>query len=521
MKLNMLCLGIVAVYLGADLHAMSGKPEPAPKLLDARSMPLVRTIDERYMSFQIGMSHLTGGETWKTYDGSRDEGEAAQAASFDAIREFRAPTDLTNPRLHRLTEALSPLYIRYGGTTTNSVYFQNDEEPRLEQPPEGFRWILTRESWKGALEFADAVDAKVVTGFTVSEGVRDENHRWTATHAKPFVDYTQSIGGEIYAAELYNEPNAREPGRTEEGESAEDFARDFALFKAFMDKASPSTLLGAPGVATLGIPVPIPSLEQVSPEQYMSASPRPEADLITYHFYGAVAERCVPPDSPAGITAENALTEEWLARPDKTFQRYKALRDNYAPEAPVWLTETGTASCGGTRWQPTFLETFRFLDTHARLAKQGLDAIFTHALISGSNGVIDEKTFMPNASYWAALLWKKLMGNKVLDAGSAYPDLQLYAHCQRGQSGGVTILAINRLDRVEEIRFAGPVNLYELTAPELTSRDVYLNDEVLRLDDDSNLPEITTRQVEENVIKLPPTSMAFITLPDAGNKACL
>ncbi|MBK6511188.1 MAG: hypothetical protein IPG06_18315 [Haliea sp.] len=31
--------------------------------LDVANMPLVRTIDERYMSFQIGMSHLTGGET--------------------------------------------------------------------------------------------------------------------------------------------------------------------------------------------------------------------------------------------------------------------------------------------------------------------------------------------------------------------------------------------------------------------------------------------------------------------------
>lgn len=34
-------------------------------------MPLVRTIDERYMSFQIGMSHLTGRET---SDGSKANG---------------------------------------------------------------------------------------------------------------------------------------------------------------------------------------------------------------------------------------------------------------------------------------------------------------------------------------------------------------------------------------------------------------------------------------------------------------
>ncbi|WP_439133326.1 hypothetical protein [Pseudomaricurvus sp.] len=513
-------LAVAAPLLGTTAVLYGTSSSSATNPVNVENMPLVRTIDERYMSFQVGMSHLTGGETWKTYDGSKEEGGAKQADNFEAIREVRLPTDLTNSRLRTLTEALSPLYIRYGGTTTNSVYFQDNDEPRLDQVPDGYRWILTRDSWKGALEFADAVDAKVLTGFTVSDGVRDEAHAWTPEHAAPFVAFTDSIGGEIYAAELYNEPNAREPGRTEEGESAEDFARDFALFDAFMSDASPSTKLGAPGVAALGIPVPIPSLEKVTPEQYMSAEPLPKPDLITYHFYGAVAERCVPPGAPAGVTAEQALTEEWLARPDKTFQRYKALRDNFAPDAPIWLTETGTASCGGTRWQPTFLETFRFLDTHARLAKQGLDAIFTHALISGSNGVIDEKTFMPNADYWAALLWRKLMGTKVLDAGDNQPGLHTYAHCQRGHSGGVTVLAINLQDKTETVSVSGPAELYTLTAPELQSRVVQLNGKALELGEGGTLPVIKPEPVDGDNITLAPTSISFITVPEANNTAC-
>ncbi len=523
-KITRITFGGIGAGLTLNMaFAMSFTPD-IPKI-DAQNMPLVRTIDERYMSFQIGMSHLTGGETWKTYDGTKGEGEAEQAENFEAIREVRAPTDLTNPRLRKLTEALSPLYIRYGGTTTNSVYFQNNDKARLASPPAGFRWVLTRDSWQGALEFAEAVDAKVLTGFTVSDGVRDESHAWTPAHAAPFVAYTRSIGGEIYAAELYNEPNAREPGRTEEGESAEDFARDFAAFSAFMDKAAPETKLGAPGVAALGIPVPIPSLEKVTPEQYMSAEPRPDADLITYHFYGAVAERCVPAGSPAGVSAEQALTEEWLARPDKTFQRYRALRDQFAPDAPIWLTETGTASCGGTRWQPTFLEAFRFLDTHARLAKQGLDAIFTHALISGSNGVIDEKTLEPNADYWAALLWRKLMGTRVLDAGDNQPGLHTYAHCQRGNAGGVTVLAINLQDKVETLKVDGPADLYALTAPELQSRTVLLNGEPLALGSDDSLPSIVPSrqsidQKNSDQISLAPTSINFIVLPQAGNTHC-
>lgn len=252
----------------------------------------------------------------------------------------------------------------------------------------------------------------------------------------------------------------------------------------------------------------------------MAAEPTPAFDIISYHFYGAISERCVPADSPAGISADDALSEEWLARPDRKFQEHRALRDRYAPDAPVWLTETGTAACGGTRWQPTFLETFRFLDTHARLAKQGLDAIFTHALISGSNGIIDEKSFLPNADYWAALLWKRLMGNRILDAGSHPQGLQLYAHCQKGNPRGVTVLAINLQTEPDSLHLSAPGEQYELTALELQSREVLLNGSPLELAEDDSLPTIRPNLSKGQAVALAPLSINFITLPTAANPAC-
>jgi len=516
-KAARLLVAALVLSLGTA-RALSSPPAPIP--LDAGNMPLVRTIDERYMSFQIGMSHLTGGETWRSYDEKKQEGEADQPEQFQAVRTPRGPADLTHPRLRTLTAALGPLYIRFGGTTTNSVYFQNNDEPRLAEPPEGYHSVLTRESWKGGLDFAEAVDAKVLTGFTVSEGVRDQSGAWTPAHATHWLAYTRSIGRQLYAAELFNEPNAPEPGRMPQGQSAGDYARDFAAFSAYMAEAAPDVKLAGPGVATLGVPIPVPSLEQTTPEQYLSADPRPTFDIVSYHFYGAIAERCAPPDSPAGISAEQALSEEWLARPDRQFQRHRALRDRYAPGAPIWLTETGAAACGGSRWQPTFLDTFRFVDTHARLAKQGLDAIFTHALISGSNGVIDETTFMPNADYWAALLWRRLMGTRVLDAGPAQPGLHIYAHCLRGAPGGVNLLAINLQKAPARIDISGPAELYALTAPELQSRTVLLNGEPLTLGTGDRLPGISPKPLENNRVTLAPTSVNFIALPGAGNPHC-
>lgn len=499
------------------LDAQSG---PATSSIDPAKLAFVRTTDERFQSFQIGMSHLTGGETWKSYDPAKGEGSSPQATDFAAVREARSPTDLANRRLRNLAAALGPFYVRYGGTTTNSVYFQDDGSPPLNAVPSGYQTILTAKAWKGAVEFAKAVDAEIITGFTVSSGVRDQSGAWTPKQADPWLAYTRRIGGTIVAAELYNEPNAPEPGRMPKGQSPEGFANDYAAFEPFIRRVAPDMKLAGPGVATLGVPIPMPSVDGITAEQYLSATPKPRFDIISYHFYGAVAERCAPATSPAGISASQALTEDWLARPDKKFKVTKDLRDRYAPNAPIWLTETGAAACGGTRWQPTFLDTFRFVDTQARLARQGLDVIVTHALISGSNGVLDEKTFLPNADYWPAVLWRKLVGSKVLDMGEGRPGLNLYAHCQHGVVGGVTIIAINLDNAEKRLKIKGKTNIYALTASDLQSKTVQLNGRSLAITGDDQLPDLSGARLSESSVSLAPRSVNFITAPKANNAAC-
>ena len=67
-----------------------------------------------------------------------------------------------------------------------------------------------------------------------------------------------------------------------------------------------------------------------------------------------------------------------------------------------------------------------------------------NTLASSDYGFLDQKTYEPRANYWAALVWRKLMGTTVLDAGpSPSENLHLYAQCLRGKPGGVTLLAIN------------------------------------------------------------------------------
>src|SRR5229473_8241859 len=92
----------------------------------------------------------------------------------------------------------------------------------------------------------------------------------------------------------------------------------------------------------------------------------------------------------------------------------------------------------------SFLDTFRYLDQLGRLARAGVQVVMHNTLAASDYGLLDENAFAPRPNYWGALLWRQLMGSTVLDSGvPIQTGLHVYAHCQRGAPGGVSLLIIN------------------------------------------------------------------------------
>lgn len=141
----------------------------------------------------------------------------------------------------------------------------------------------------------------------------------------------------------------------------------------------------------------------------------PGIEAFSFHHYGAVSVRCG--GTGPLTTAEAALGEEWLARTDATLAFCRRMRDEFAPGAPLWSTETGETACGGNPWARTFLDTFRYLDQLGRNARAGLTVHMHNTLAASDYALIDDQTLRPRPSYWAALLWRRLMGTAALDAG--------------------------------------------------------------------------------------------------------
>ena len=248
----------------------------------------------------------------------------------------------------------------------------------------------------------------------------------------------------------------------------------------------------------------------------------PAFEGFSYHSYGATSQRCAAMGPSSQTTAEAALSEEFLSRASRIEAFYAALRDKYEPGKPLWLTDTADAACGRNPWASTFLDSFRYLDQLGRLAAKGVQVHIHNTLASSDYGLLDENTFAPRPKYWAALLWRKLMGTIVLDPGpSPALSLHLYAQCLRGIQGGVVLLAIN-LDRAmsQSINLPTPAERYTLNAQDLTDTRVQLNGSELGLGAHDELPELAGTPTQSGPVNFAPTTLTFLAIPQAHNAAC-
>lgn len=518
---------LVLLLFGAAVLAFTSSlslAQQSPLALHPGRMPALGSVDERFQSYNVEMIEVTGGRFWAPYKQENtapaDTAEPTPGGMPASLYRYRAPIDLSDPRLRKLAAALGPAYMRVSGTWANSTFFQDSDEPAAARAPDGFNGVLTRAEWRGVVDFTRAVDARLVTSFAVSQGVRDANGVWTPVEADKILNYTRSMGGSIAAAEMFNEPTFASLGGAPKGYDAAAYGRDARAFHAYIKKAAPEMEIAGPGSVGEVSFGQMPGMKLLRSEDMLSEQGPGLLDVFSYHFYGGVSQRCARMGA-GGTTPEAALSHDWLARTERDEAFYAALRDRFAPGKPLWLTETGETACGGDPWASTFLDTFRYLYQLGTLARKGVQVVMHNTLNASDYALIDESTLQPRPNYWAAVLWRRLMGTKVLDAGEPKPDLYVFAHCLRGQSGGVAILAINA-DRAtgHELTLPSKSMRYTLASQELQTKTVQLNGVELALTPDGDLPALNGALQAKGKITLAPASITFFAVPSANNTAC-
>jgi len=455
---------------------------------------VLATVDDRFQSYNVEMVEVTGGEFWRPYDAGTG-------------RVVRPPLDLGSERLRNLARALGPAYIRVSGSWANSTYFDPDGAAG-DAPPEGFGGLLTGEQWIGVGEFARAVDGEVTTSFASNDAVRDPSGAWQSDQARALLEFSLEHDVPLVAAELFNEPGM--PVGVPAGYDGAAYSRDVETFLDMVDDVMPELRIAGPGAIADVVPLVIsPSITA----EALADGAAPRLDAFSYHFYPKVSERCGSAEGP-----EIALTAEYLARIDESKAFYEDLRDRTAPGAPMWITETAQAACGGDRWAATYRDVIRYVDTLGRLSTGDGDAVFHNTLAASDYGLIDEDGLEPRPAYWAAVLWARLMGPLVLAAAdtTSLEDLTVYARCRVGDGPGVTYAVVNA--STEQSRTvattSGAAEVYLLTSDDLDGTSIQLNGTELVANDDGTLPDLVGEQVD-GVVEVPPTSVAYVVDPDA------
>ncbi len=500
------CILVVAAALAA-CGTGSADRTPAAAVSVGLDTPIAETSD-RFLSFAIDVSAL--------------------------VRE--TPYDFSRVRLRNMTAALAPAHLRIGGTQADDLYYDLSDTP-VDAPPAPYEGLLTRERWDAACGFAADLGLDLIFTLNAGAGPRDADDAWSGDNARPLVEHAALEGCPVAAWELGNEVNlfwARslclEPA---------DYARDFAAARALVDDVDPDVRLTGPGNLFWPEMCELPPVGCDFSTADFVAEAADSIDVVTWHYYPQQSDddSCILTPRPAEV--ETLLDPANLDDVGPCAEAVESGRDDFAPDAEVWLTETGHALCGGQDGlSDTFVTGFWWLDQLGLLARRGQDVVVRQALTGGTYHLIDNPTLQPRPDYWNSLLWKRLMGARVLAASvaeEAGPQLRVYAHCAVEGGGAVTVLLVN-LAAEDSVPLAfdfapGPREVYEVTGQIPSSMEecleerpahcseVRVNDVVLAVDAEGNPPAISPEIVSGSV-RVPARSYSFVALPEANAPAC-
>uniref|UniRef100_A0A5F9DWB1 Heparanase 2 (inactive) n=1 Tax=Oryctolagus cuniculus TaxID=9986 RepID=A0A5F9DWB1_RABIT len=495
------CLALVALSLALLLHlslsSQAGHRRPLPVdrapglkektliLLDVSTKNPVRTVNENFLSLQLDPSIIHDG--WLDF--------------------------LSSKRLVTLARGLSPAFLRFGGKRTDFLQFQNlrnlaksrggpgpdyylknyeddivrsdvalDKQKgcKIAQHPDVMlelqrekaaqmhlvllkeqfsntysNLILTARSLDKLYNFADCSGLHLI--FALNALRRNPNNSWNSSSALSLLKYSASKKYNI-SWELGNEPNNYRSmhGRAVNGSQ---LGKDYIQLKSLLQPIriySRASLYG-PNIGR-------PRKNVIALLDGFMKVAGSTVDAVTWqHCYidGRV------------VKVMDFLKTRLLDTLSDQIRKIQKVVNTYTPGKKIWLEGVVTTSAGGTNnLSDSYAAGFLWLNTLGMLANQGIDVVIRHSFFDhGYNHLVDQN-FNPLPDYWLSLLYKRLIGPKVLAVhvaglqrkprpGRVIRDkLRIYAHCTNHHNhnyvrGSITLFIINLHRSRKKIKLAG------------------------------------------------------------------
>ncbi|KAL5022409.1 hypothetical protein ScPMuIL_001564 [Solemya velum] len=419
----------------------------------------------------------------------------------------------SSQKIKNLAQALSPCFLRVGGTMSDHVHYDVPYQTDVWPTPEDKN--LTASNWDRLNIFSRDVGWKMIFGLNA---LRRINNVWFPFNARDLMNYTSYKGYNITGFELGNEPDYF-PVNVTPPELVFDFLQLYGLVKEW-PYFSNSLILG-PDIA-----------EMVNPRGYqyyhefLKYGGRDGIDYATFHHYyfasgGAKLEMFINP----GI-----MNSIWVP-----IQRAVSYANETVPHRKVWLGETSTSyNQGAPGLSDRYVAGFLWLDKLGMTAKHGVEVVIRQSFYGENYSLLDFNDTNPNPDYWLTLLYMKLVGSKVLNVifdSSSY--VRIYAHCTntkvpKYQKGSITFYTMNLSNATVDLlfpQFPGAELEVYLLQPKgtqgLTSRGVTLNGVLLELTEEDEIPNLIIPTVQTDSVSFPSLTFGFIVIPMANVTLCL
>lgn len=505
--------------------------------LKPESLREIRNQNPLLMSYNVEMTEVAGGTFWRAYTDAQIEGtEQVPAPDFSkglaAMHQWYDPIDTTNPRLIKMAKALGECWVRVSGTWATKTYYDFDDEYPAGTSPEGYQNVLKRHHWINLLNFVREVGGRLLISVANCDGLHAANEPWNPSQAEKIFQLSAEHGVPIRAVEFVNEPNMIQITGLPRGYTPADFRRDQDIFHRWVRDNYPDCIIVGPSDID-----PKAMTHDPDGNPYDGSAPKAtggiaagfdscttgdlldgcteKLDVFSYHCYNGVSERMAPMVPSAFTPAEGAMSEEYLGMAGFTARCMAPYRDKYCPGGEMWVTESGDAGAGGHTWASTYLEVPRTLNEIGDFSTATRGIIFHNTLASSDYGWLKHGTFEPRPSYFAVLLWKKLMGDTVYQTGEAIrPGAHVYAHSRKDGKDGCVYLVINTSwTEPTTVTLPKEAEVYALTGNGgMRSRTMLLNGRELVLGEGDTLPALDGVTVPAGTLEVAPGGCTFIVL---------
>mgnify|MGYP003310026189 CR=1 FL=1 len=102
--------------------------------LSASPLQVIRTVNDKLMSYNVEMTEVTGGTFWKAYTPEQIAGTekfsvggaSDIAAAMANLMQMYDPIDLKNEKLRKLAKEFGPVWVRVSGTWATKTYYDFD-----------------------------------------------------------------------------------------------------------------------------------------------------------------------------------------------------------------------------------------------------------------------------------------------------------------------------------------------------------------------------------------------------------